>query len=91
MALDDKILQFYQYLPSIRDQLEAALEYLSCLLEAIPWITKIKLIKTAKIPIIKMNIDTEIAVKEQFFSEVYRKYLNRPIKYGGTVCIALTI
>ena len=63
MALDDKILRLYQYLPTLRDQLEAALEYLSEIFGQIPWIVNAKCIKTAKVPIIKMIVDTEIPVK----------------------------
>ena len=38
-----------------------------------------------------MTIDTEIIVNELYFSEAYKKYLNRPIQHGGIVCIDLTI
>ena len=91
MALDSKILSFYHNLLSIRDQLEISLEFLSSIFFHVPWIIDVKLIKTAKIPIIKLIVDTEITIKEEYFSEGYRHYLNRPIKNGGNVSIDLTI
>ena len=42
-------------------------------------------------PLIKLTIDTDIPANETFFSEEFKKSLNRPIHKGGKVCADLTI
>ena len=51
----------------------------------------IKLLSKATVPLIKLTIDTEAPVIEEFFPPEYKKKLNRTIKKGGKVCVDLTI
>lgn len=51
----------------------------------------VKVIKTAAIPIIKLTINTEVEVNEEYFTEEYREILNRKIENGGDVHADLTI
>ena len=91
IAIDDKILMYYHEVPTIRGKLEAALEFLSQLFSQVSWISNIKLIHKATVPLIKMIVNTEIPVQEQYIPEEYRKNLSKMIKNGGKVCIDLTI
>ena len=52
---------------------------------------KTNFIKTAKIPIIKLIIDTSIPVREEYINEFYRESLNRNIDNHGLVEVDITI
>lgn len=60
-------------------------------LEGLPWVRGVKVIKTAAIPIIKLTVDTNVDVEEEYFTEEYREMLNRRIENGGEVHADLTI
>lgn len=92
IAVDEKILsQFQPFLPHARDQMEAALDFLTDLFKRLVWITFIEPIKSARVPVIKLVIDTNTPVLEDFFSLQDRMYLSRKIPNGGKVSIDLTI
>lgn len=59
--------------------------------ESLPWVSSVKVIKTAAIPIIKLAINTKVEVEEEFFNEEYREWLNREIENSGQVHADLTI
>jgi len=59
IAIDNCIIAFMDYLPE-NERIRAALHRLEELFQTQKWITEIKFIKTAAIPVIKMTINTDI-------------------------------
>lgn len=74
-----------------KSQMSTAFQFMGQVFESLPWVSKVKVIKTAAIPIIKLVINTEIDVTQQFFTEEYQEILNRKIENGGEVHADLTI
>lgn len=60
IAVDNKILDYFIAVPET-NRLKAALEQLEMLFTQQPWVTSLKLIKTAAIPLIKMKVNTSVA------------------------------
>lgn len=71
--------------------MQAALDFLTEAFGSLAWVTHIEPIKSARVPVIKLIIDTHIPVMEEFFPLHDRIYLSREINNGGKVSIDLTI
>lgn len=60
IAVDNSILNFFMHLAE-SSRLRGALEQLEQLLQQQQWVTGLRVIKTAAIPLIKLKVNTEIA------------------------------
>lgn len=59
IAVDNSILNYFMHMPE-NTRLKGALQQLQQLFQQQPWVTGLKMIKTAAIPLIKMKVDTSI-------------------------------
>jgi DNA polymerase sigma len=59
IAVDNSILNYFLHVTE-SNRLRAALEQLEQLLIQQPWVTGLKLIKTAAIPLIKLKVNTSV-------------------------------
>jgi DNA polymerase sigma len=62
IAINEKILKYFERFHDKKNEMNAALDFMSSLFESVPWISKQKVIKTASIPIIKLVIHTDVEV-----------------------------
>ena len=75
IAVDNSILNYFLHL-SETNRLKGALEQLEQLLLQQPWVTGLKLIKTAAIPLIKMKVNTSINFIHMQGTELYQPYID---------------
>jgi DNA polymerase sigma len=62
IAINERILRYFEKFHEKKNEMNAALDFMSSVFESIPWISRQKVIKTASIPIIKLIIHTDIEV-----------------------------
>jgi DNA polymerase sigma len=80
IAVDNSILMYMDFLPE-NEKIRASLEKLEELFLTQPWITEIKFIKTAAIPLIKLTVDTRLPFFDPSIGEMYFE-LNRAHNCG---------
>lgn len=93
IAVDNSILNYFMHLTE-SNRLRGALEQLEQLLQQQPWVTGLKLIKTAAIPLIKMKVNTSIEFIQIPGFDIFPSYievLNRGHASAGEIHIDLTI
>ena len=59
VAIAENILNYYPWIYNPHEQVNAVFEYLQAYLLQFPWISDLRIIPSAFIPIIKLTIDTE--------------------------------
>jgi DNA polymerase sigma len=62
IAINEKILKYFSKYNDIKNEMNAALDFMSEIFESLAWVSKQKVIKTASIPIIKLVVHTDIEV-----------------------------
>lgn len=75
IAVDNSILNYFIHLPE-NNRLKGALEQLEQLLGSQPWVTGLRLIKTAAIPLIKLKVNTSVKFALLPGLEMYQPYID---------------
>jgi len=80
IAVKPEILNYFEHVPE-HLRLQAALENLQQIFSTQPYISDIRVIGTASVPIIKLKIDTSVPCLDSSYGEVFAS-LNRPHRSG---------
>jgi DNA polymerase sigma len=81
IAVKPEILNYFSHVPE-HLRLQAALENLQQIFSTQPYISDIKVIGTASVPIIKLKIDTSVPCLDPSYGEIFSQ-LNRPHRSGA--------
>lgn len=64
IAINQKILSYFSMYEDRQIQMSSAFEFMGEVFESLPWVSNVKIIKTASTPIIKLTVNTEVKVEE---------------------------